>query len=35
MSFNKKVFGESPVMVSIFINFLVLATPTPQRYAAR
>lgn len=31
MSFNKTVVGESPVMVSLFINFVVLAIPTPLR----
>lgn len=32
MSFNKMVAGESPVMVSLLINFLVSAPPTTLYY---
>lgn len=31
---NKAVGGKSPMVVSLFINFMVLAIPTPLRLLA-
>jgi hypothetical protein len=32
---NRTVVGESLMTISIFINFLVTAIPTPQRYVSK
>lgn len=34
VTFNKTVVRESPMAITLFINFMVAAIPTPLRYPA-